>query len=54
MQHFGFYVEAEDFEAALAEVKQSGAEILSTGRHGGGQGSSYAYIKDPDGYTIEL
>ena len=54
MQHFGFNIKAEDFEAALAEVKQSGAEILSTGRHGGAQGSLYAYIKDPDGYTIEL
>ena len=54
LQHFGFSIEAEDFDAALAEAKQFGAEILSSGSWGGRQGSRYAYIKDPDGYVIEL
>jgi catechol 2,3-dioxygenase-like lactoylglutathione lyase family enzyme len=53
MQHFGFNVADEDFEAALDEVRAFGTEVLSSGRFGG-DGTAYAYIKDPDGYTIEL
>jgi catechol 2,3-dioxygenase-like lactoylglutathione lyase family enzyme len=54
VQHFGFNVDAENFDAAVAEVETAGVEVLSTGRHGGTQGSPYAYIKDPDGYIIEF
>ena len=54
MQHFGFSVAPEDFEAALEEAKAFGAEIISSGRFGRGDGTAYAYIKDPDGYVVEL
>ena len=52
LQHFGFSVAEADFEAALKEVRGSGAEVVSVGEHGPGQ--PYAYVKDPDGYLIEL
>lgn len=54
LQHLGFDVDAKNFDAAVAEVEAAGVEVLSTGRHGGAQGPLYAYIKDPDGYIIEL
>ena len=55
LEHFGFSIRREDREAALAEVRSFGAEILDIGWHGDEQsGTPYAYIKDPDGYTIEL
>ena len=53
MQHFGFSLAPEDHEAALAEAKAFGAEIVDAGRQGRDE-RPYAYIKDPDGYTIEL
>ena len=54
MQHFGFSVAREDFDAGLDEVRAFGADVVWTGRHGGANGSPYAYIKDPDGYVIEI
>ncbi len=54
MQHFGFSVAPEDHAAAVEEARAFGAEVLAVGRHGGPNGTPYAYIKDPDGYIIEL
>ena len=52
LQHFGFAVKPEDHAAAVDEVRQFGAEVLDVGQHG--DNALYAYIKDPDGYTIEI
>ena len=53
VQHFGFAVKPEDHAAAVEEARAFGAEVTSVGQHGG-HGPLYAYIKDPDGYLIEL
>ena len=50
--HFGFAVAKEDLHSAIAEARAAGAEILDVGQHE--EGWEYAYIKDPDGYVIEL
>ena len=52
MQHFGFSVRREDHAAAVEEVRAFGAEVLDVGQHG--ENALYAYIKDPDGYVIEI
>ena len=52
VQHFGFAVRAADHAAAVEEARAFGAEVTSVGQHG--DGPLYAYIKDPDGYLIEL
>ena len=53
MQHFGFSVAPEDHENAMAEAKAFGAEVVDVGRQGRDE-RPYGYIKDPDGYVIEL
>ena len=50
--HFGFAVAPEHFQDALAEAQAFGAEILEVGEFRPGQ--PFAYMKDPDGYVIEL
>ena len=51
--HFGFRLEnTEDLDSAIALVQANGGSLVSRGEHQPGQ--SYAYIKDPDGYVIEL
>lgn len=52
LQHFGFAIKREDHAAAVEEVRKFGAEVLDVGQHG--DNALYAYIKDPDGYVIEL
>ena len=52
MQHFGFSVKREEHAAAVEEVRNFGAAVLDVGHHG--ENALYAYIKDPDGYIIEL
>ncbi len=52
LQHFGFAVKREDHAAAVEEARDYGAGVVGVGQHG--DGVLYAYIKDPDGYTIEL
>ncbi len=52
MQHFGFAVRHEDHAAAVEEARRLGAEVLDVGQHG--DNGLYAYIKDPDGYIIEI
>jgi catechol 2,3-dioxygenase-like lactoylglutathione lyase family enzyme len=51
-QHFGFAVRHEDHAAAVEEARRFGAEVLEVGQHG--DNGLYAYIKDPDGYIIEI
>ena len=53
LQHFGFAINREDHAAAVDEAREFGAEVLDVGQHGG-DGVLYAYIKDPDGYIIEI
>ena len=50
--HFGFYVPIEDLDSALEEVRAAGVEVIERGSFG--PGLPFAYIKDPDGYTVEL
>ena len=52
MQHFGFSVSHEDHAAAVEEARRFGAEVLEVGQHG--DNGLYVYIKDPDGYIIEI
>ena len=52
LEHFGFSIKREDHSAAVEEARASGAEVLGVGQHG--DDSLYAYIKDPDGYIVEL
>ena len=52
LQHFGFSIKREDHSAAVEEARTYGAEVLGVGQHG--DNSLYAYIKDPDGYIVEL
>jgi catechol 2,3-dioxygenase-like lactoylglutathione lyase family enzyme len=51
--HFGFRLMApEDIGHAMEAVKAAGGTVI---RHGEFQpGEPYAYVKDPDGYEIEL
>ena len=39
-------------DKGLREAEAHGVEIVSTGQHGDGE--RYAYLKDPDGYLVEL
>ena len=52
MDHFGFQVTPEDLDAAVEEVRAAGVEVLEKGNFA--PGVPFAYIKDPDGYTVEL
>ena len=52
MQHFGFAVEREAHAAAVEEARASGAEVQGVGQYS--DGTLYAYVKDPDGYVIEI
>jgi catechol 2,3-dioxygenase-like lactoylglutathione lyase family enzyme len=51
--HFGFrLVNNADLDAAIAEVEAAGGKLIQRGERG--QGASFAYVEDPDGYVIEL
>jgi len=51
--HFGFRLtRPEDIDAAIATVVAAGGTIVSQGLFG--PGLPYAFIRDPDGYEIEL
>lgn len=53
VDHFGFRLKNKaDLERAIAEVKAAGGQTVDRGEHG--PDSPYAYVKDPDGYRIEL
>ena len=51
--HFGFKLApGEDLDAAIADVVRAGGALVRRSRPG--EGRSYAYVRDPDGYVIEL
>jgi catechol 2,3-dioxygenase len=53
VDHFGFQLApGQSLDAAIAEVEKAGGKLVRRGEHGPGFG--YAYVTDPDGYTIEL
>ena len=51
--HFGFRLsDTTEVDAAIAEVEAAGGELIRRGEHA--PGVRFAYVKDPDGYLIEL
>ena len=51
--HFGFrLIRPEDIDAAVAAVTAAGGTVTSRGEFG--PGLPYAFVRDPDGYEIEL
>jgi len=53
VDHFGFrLVDKAELERAVREVERAGGRLVERGEHAPGQ--PYAYVTDPDGYTIEL
>ncbi len=51
--HFGFrLLRPEDIGAAVAAVETAGGAVTSRGEFG--PGLPYAFVRDPDGYEIEL
>jgi len=53
IMHFGFRLtRPEDIDAALTAVTTAGGTIISRGEFG--PGLPYAFVRDPDGYEIEI
>lgn len=53
VNHFGFRLrDASGLDAAVSEVEAAGGELIERGEHAAGV--PFAYIRDPDGYLIEL
>jgi catechol 2,3-dioxygenase-like lactoylglutathione lyase family enzyme len=53
IDHFGFRLADKDqLDRAVKEVQDAGGRLLERGEHA--PGIPYAYVADPDGYTIEL
>ena len=53
VSHFGFRLtEASDLDAAITEVEAAGGKLIQRGEHA--PGAPFAYVRDPDGYVIEL
>ena len=52
ISHFGFQLVQTSLDAAVREVEKAGGKLLERGEHA--PGVPYAYVADPDGYTIEL
>jgi catechol 2,3-dioxygenase-like lactoylglutathione lyase family enzyme len=51
--HFGFRLtRPEDVEIAIAAVESAGGTVTSRGEFG--PGLPYAFVRDPDGYEIEI
>jgi catechol 2,3-dioxygenase-like lactoylglutathione lyase family enzyme len=51
--HFGFRLtRPEDIDVAVAAVESAGGTITSRGEFG--PGLPYAFVRDPDGYEIEI
>jgi catechol 2,3-dioxygenase len=52
VDHFGFrLVDKGQLERAIEEVERAGGRLVERGAR---SGKAYAYVLDPDGYTIEL
>jgi catechol 2,3-dioxygenase-like lactoylglutathione lyase family enzyme len=54
--HFGFRLHTEgDLESALALASESGGTVLKRGtRSAGPHREAWAFVRDPDGYEVEL
>jgi catechol 2,3-dioxygenase-like lactoylglutathione lyase family enzyme len=53
VRHFGFrLLNKADLDRAVREVEAAGGRLLRRGEHE--PGHPFAYVVDPDGYTIEL
>jgi catechol 2,3-dioxygenase-like lactoylglutathione lyase family enzyme len=53
IMHFGFRLtRPEDIDAAVAAVESAGGIVSSRGEFG--PGLPYAFVRDPDGYEIEI
>jgi catechol 2,3-dioxygenase-like lactoylglutathione lyase family enzyme len=53
VDHFGFRLtKISDLDAAIREVEAAGGTLGKRGEHA--PGVPFAYVRDPDGYTIEL
>ena len=53
IDHFGFrLVDKGQLDRAIQEVERGGGRLVERGTHPAG--TPYAYVRDPDGYTIEL
>ena len=51
--HFGFRLsEAVSLDEAISDVEKYGGRLERRGEHG--PGHEFAYVRDPDGYLIEL
>jgi catechol 2,3-dioxygenase-like lactoylglutathione lyase family enzyme len=51
--HFGFrLIRPEDIDAAITAVESAGGVVTSRGEFG--PGLPYAFVRDPDGYEIEI
>jgi catechol 2,3-dioxygenase-like lactoylglutathione lyase family enzyme len=55
MSHFGIIVENEEVEILIKKVESYGGSILKQGlREENGVKEPFAYVRDPDGYAIEI
>jgi catechol 2,3-dioxygenase-like lactoylglutathione lyase family enzyme len=53
VNHFGFRLaKGSDLDAAVTEVEAAGGALVKRGEHA--SGLPFVYIRDPDGYLIEL
>ena len=53
IDHIGFrLVDKGQLDSAIQEVERAGGRLVERGVHAAGR--PYAYVLDPDGYTIEL
>ncbi len=53
VDHFGFRLrDRGQLDRAIEEVERAGGRLVERGEHAPGR--PYAYVLDPDGYTIEL
>jgi len=53
VNHFGFRLaEGSSLDAAITDVEAAGGTLVKRGEHA--PGVPFAYIRDPDGYVIEL
>ena len=52
-EHFGITVlDREHLDDAIAEIEAAGGSLVEKGEHA--PGIPYAYVRDPDGYVIEI
>lgn len=55
MSHFGIMVEDDEVETLTARVESCGGTIIEKGvREENGIKEPFAYVRDPDGYAIEI